>query len=51
MLPAGAFGNRGLWRFPDSLLNYEDEWFRDNVSAIQIAVLTQAVAIFSRNLK
>ena len=43
MLPRGAFQSKGLWKFPDALIGYEDDWFRKNISPIQKAILNEAI--------
>lgn len=35
MLPKGAFGSTGLWRFPEALSDFESKWIGNNASGIQ----------------
>lgn len=51
MLPQGAFGSTGLWRFPAQLADYEDKWFRENISKVQKAVQDQLIVFLNQSSK
>jgi hypothetical protein len=51
MLRRGVFGSSGLWRFPSSLLNYEDDWFKENIKAIQDAITKRITEVFVNKLR
>src|SRR6185436_14330537 len=46
MLPRGAYGSTGLWRFPTQLKNYETKWFEQNIQAIQNTLTEKMLEIF-----
>jgi len=50
MLPRGALGSSGLWRFPEALLNYEDKWVSENTSKIQEAIDKKVVELMNKNI-
>lgn len=50
MLPRGAYGSTGLWRFPAQLRAYENKWFNDNINAIQTVIGDKMLEIFAVNL-
>ena len=50
MLPRGAYGSTGLWRFPAQLRAYENKWFSDNINSIQSVISDQMLQIFAVNL-
>jgi hypothetical protein len=50
MLPRGAYGSSGLWRFPSWLKDYEDKWFSNNVQKIQDVLIQKMIEVFSRQL-
>lgn len=50
MLPRGAYGSVGLWRFPSQLRHYEDKWFKQNIDVIQKVILEKMIAIFVMKL-
>lgn len=50
MLPRGALGSSGLWRFPEALKNYEDKWVTDNADKIQNAIDNKLVELINKNL-
>lgn len=41
MLPRGAFGSSGLWRFPEALNDFESRWVGTNAERIQDIILDQ----------
>jgi len=45
MLPRGVFGSTGSWRFPTSLNDYDMDWFKTNIAAIESAI-TDAITLF-----
>lgn len=50
MLPRGAFGSSGLWKFPINLRDYDRRWFTDNVGKIQDAITNQMVVFLTARL-
>jgi hypothetical protein len=50
MLPKGVLGSSGLWRFPQALSNYEDEWFKKNAPKVQAVIIKKTLEIFTRKL-
>lgn len=50
MLPRGAYGSVGLWRFPSQLRHYEDKWFKENIDVIQQLLLEKMLSIFVMKL-
>jgi len=50
MLPAGAFGSTGLWRFPGVLQDYETAWMKDNIKKIETAITDKMTVFLSRRL-
>jgi hypothetical protein len=46
MLPRGAYRSTGLWRFPSKLRDYEDKWFKQNVSVIEKLILEKMLSVF-----
>ena len=50
MLPRGAYGSTGLWKFPTELRNYEDKWFQQNVTKIQAIMTQKMIEIFTMKL-
>lgn len=50
MLPRGAFGSAGLWKFPVNLRDYDREWFTDNIGKIQDAIINQMVVFLTARL-
>lgn len=46
MLPRGAYGSIGLWRFPAQFRHYEDKWFKDNISVIQKLIIEKMISVF-----
>jgi len=45
MLPRGALGSSGLWRFPVQLQDYERAWLKGNVKSIEQALLAKMVEL------
>ena len=43
MLPQGIMGSSGLWRFPDQLRSYEQNWLRSNVKRIETVLLEKMI--------
>jgi hypothetical protein len=41
MLPKGAFGSSGLWRFPEALSDFESKWVGVNADKIQDLIFDQ----------
>jgi hypothetical protein len=50
MLPKGALGSSGLWRFPEALSNYEDKWISENSGKIQQAIDNKVVELMTKNI-
>jgi hypothetical protein len=50
MLPRGALGSSGLWRFPEALVNYENKWIVQNSSKIQKGIDNKVVELMSNNI-
>lgn len=50
MLPRGAFGSTGLWRFPSRLQSYETKWFQDNAAKIEKAIINAAVDFLTKRV-
>jgi hypothetical protein len=50
MLPRGAYGSTGLWRFPSQLRQYEDKWFKQNIKAIQDLIIDKMISVFVMKL-
>lgn len=50
MLPRGAYGSTGLWRFPSQLRNYENKWFMQNAQRIQAVLTEKMLKVFIKNL-
>lgn len=50
MLPRGAYGSTGLWRFPTQLKKYEDQWFSQNIEAIQKLLIERMFSVFAKKL-
>lgn len=50
MLPRGAFGSAGAWRFPQRFANYEVDWLQNNVSQIQQAITTKMVELIGQRI-
>jgi hypothetical protein len=50
MLSRGKFGSTGMWRFPSHLMDYEEKWFGDNITAIQTAIVKETIRIFTSKL-
>lgn len=43
MLPRGAFGSSGLWRFPQALANFEEKWLASNIGRIEDILIEKLV--------
>jgi hypothetical protein len=50
MLPRGAFRSLGFWRFPISLLNYEQDWLNTNIKAISDSIEQKMAAFLTARL-
>lgn len=50
MLPRGAYGSTGLWRFPAQLRHYEDKWFKQNIEAIEKVITQKMLEVFVMKL-
>ena len=50
MLPRGAYGSTGLWRFPSALRDYEDKWFMQNIITIQRLLTDKMLEVFVKKL-
>lgn len=50
MLPRGAFGSSGLWRFPADLRDYDRQWLKDNIGKIQDAIINQMAVFLTARL-
>lgn len=50
MLPRGAFGSIGMWRFPSALQNYDRKWLEANIGKIQKAIIDQMTMFLTRRL-
>lgn len=50
MLPRGAYGSTGLWRFPRQLRQYEQKWFVENIKMIERLLIDKMFAIFAMKL-
>lgn len=51
MLPRGALGSTGLWRFPTNIYDYDRAWLASNVGKINDAVVNQLAVFLTRRLK
>lgn len=50
MLPRGAYGSTGLWRFPAQLRNYEAQWFDQNINQIEKVLTEKMIEVFIMKL-
>jgi len=50
MLPRGAYGSTGLWRFPAQLRDYETKWFNQNFQRIEQTITDKMLEIFITKL-
>lgn len=51
MLPAGALGSSGSWRFPHRYADYEQQWLSTNLPNIQKALVAQLSIFLSKRLR
>lgn len=51
MLPRGALGSTGIWRFPHKYMDYEKRWLSDNIVAIQGLLMKQLSRFLSKRVK
>lgn len=51
MLPAGEFGSTGSWQFPQSLVNYDIKWLKDNIKIIEKSITNKLITLLSAELK
>lgn len=51
MLPKGKFGSTGTWSFPSQFRNYAEDWFAQNVSKIEKAIVNQMIVFLNQRLK
>jgi len=50
MLPRGAYGSVGLWRFPLQFRHFEDKWFKANVNTINQLITEKMINVFVTKL-
>jgi len=50
MLPRGAYGSVGLWRFPAQLKSYEQQWVTQNIAVIQELITKKMLSVFITKL-
>lgn len=50
MLKRGSFGSTGSWKFPQSLKDYDDDWFITNIGQIESVIGNKALELFAREL-
>lgn len=50
MLPRGAFGSPGTWKFPAHLQDYESKWLAANASKIEEVVFNKLREFLSQRL-
>lgn len=51
MLPKGAFGSTGLWRFPINFNDYDTRWIQENAKAIELAMTDKMIIFLNNKLK
>lgn len=50
MLPRGAFGSAGVWRFPAQLHNYDVDWLNGSLADIERVITNQLLAFLVTRL-
>jgi len=48
MLPQGRLGSTGTWKFPDSFVNYDKDWFDANAAILEKLVVDKAAEFFTK---
>jgi len=48
MLPKGRFGSTGTWKFPDSFVNYDKQWFDANAATLEKLMVDKAAEFFTK---
>ena len=51
MLPQGAFGSTGKWRFPSEHMNYDVKWLAENLRTIEKVIFDQAIRFLQDRLR